>query len=133
MRTNIDYISFADRQDVGTPPPSIFHHPVCARGDQVGGAERRRQRVSGGETTQNKTKWPRQDRELILDSDSEIFDFWTFNEKNNREIFCIFCIFYASAHRICRISPDCFSRAAGTGHWPWPPVGVFNVCTMYIH
>ena len=35
--------------------------------------------------------------------------------------------------RICRISPDCFSRAAGTGHWPWPPVGVFNVCTMYIH
>ena len=32
---------------------------------------------------QNKTKWPRQVRELILDSDSEILDFWSFDEKNN--------------------------------------------------
>ena len=31
----------------------------------------------------NKTKWPRQVRELILDSDAEILDFWTFDEKNN--------------------------------------------------
>ena len=41
----------------------------------------------------NKTKWPRQVRELIRDSDSEILDFWTFDEKNNGEIFCIFCMF----------------------------------------
>ena len=41
----------------------------------------------------NKTKWPRQVLELILDSDSEILDFWSFDEKNNWEIFCIFCIF----------------------------------------
>ena len=31
----------------------------------------------------NKTKWPRQVRELILDSDSGIFDFWSFDKKNN--------------------------------------------------
>ena len=31
----------------------------------------------------NETKWPRQVRELILDSDSGIFDFWPFDEKNN--------------------------------------------------
>ena len=30
---------------------------------------------------------------MILDSDSEIVDFWPFDEKNNGEIFCIFCIF----------------------------------------
>ena len=30
---------------------------------------------------ENKTKWPRQVRELILDSDSEILDFWSFDEK----------------------------------------------------
>ena len=29
----------------------------------------------------NKTKWPRQVRELILDSDSEILDFWSFDKK----------------------------------------------------
>ena len=29
----------------------------------------------------NKTKWPRQVRELILDS--EILDVWSFDEKNN--------------------------------------------------
>ena len=45
----------------------------------------------------NKTKWPRQVRELILDSDSEILDFWSFDKKYNVEIFCkfsIFCIFF---------------------------------------
>ena len=41
----------------------------------------------------NKTKWPRQVRELILNSDLEILDCWAFHEKNNGEIFCIFCIF----------------------------------------
>ena len=43
-------------------------------------------------STKNKTKWPRQVHELILDSNSEILDFWSFDEKNNGEIFCIFCI-----------------------------------------
>ena len=41
----------------------------------------------------NKTKWPRQVRELILNSDLEILDCWAFHEKNNGEIFGIFCIF----------------------------------------
>ena len=31
----------------------------------------------------NKTKWPRQVRELILDSDPEILEFWSLDEKNN--------------------------------------------------
>ena len=30
---------------------------------------------------------------MILDSDSEILEFWSFNEKNNGEILCIFSIF----------------------------------------
>ena len=28
----------------------------------------------------------------MLYSDSEILDFWTFDEENNGEIFCIFCM-----------------------------------------
>ena len=44
-------------------------------------------------STKNKTKWPRQVHELILDSDSEIIDFWSFDEKNDGDIFGIFCIF----------------------------------------
>ena len=54
---------------------------------------------SFGRKKSNKTKWPRQVRELILDSDSEIIDFWSFDEKNDGEIFgisCIFCIFCIS-------------------------------------
>ena len=43
--------------------------------------------------TVNKTKCPRQVSELILDSDSEIIDFWSFDEKNDGDIFGIFCIF----------------------------------------
>ena len=35
----------------------------------------------------NKTKWSRQVRKLILDSDSEILDFWSFDEKKNGEIY----------------------------------------------
>ena len=41
----------------------------------------------------NKTKWPTQVRELILDSDSEIINFWSFDEKNDGEIFGLFSIF----------------------------------------
>ena len=64
--------------------------------------ERKRKNTEKGETNTehkyvlNKTKWPRQVRELILDSDSEILEFWSFNEKNNGEIFCIFCILLSS-------------------------------------
>ena len=38
----------------------------------------------------NKTKWPRQVRELILDSDSEISDFLFFDEKNKWRIYAYF-------------------------------------------
>ena len=39
--------------------------------------------ISYGKSSTNKTKGPRQIRELIVDSDSGIFDFWSFDEKNN--------------------------------------------------
>ena len=41
----------------------------------------RAQRVEFGSSIENKTKWPRQVRELILDS--EILDVWSFDEKND--------------------------------------------------
>ena len=43
------------------------------------GEEKKADQIHG--LYRNKTKWPRQVRELILDSDSEILDFCSFDKK----------------------------------------------------